>query len=78
VFAIGMASDLPLTIRQETSSQLLISWPATGFGWTLQWASDLGPLSWAPAGAAIYQTNDENTAAISYLGAGSFFRLTHQ
>jgi peroxiredoxin len=72
------ASNLPLTIRQQTSSQLFLSWPAREFGWTLQSASNLGPLSWAPASAAIYQTNDENTAAISYLGPGSFFRLTHQ
>jgi len=69
------ASNVPLKIRRQPS-QLLLSWPATEFGWTLQTSSGLSPGSWLPFIATVFDTNNENTVAMPYPALNSFFRLT--
>lgn len=54
---------------------VVITWPASATGFTLQSSSTLSPANWQPSGLAPTTEGDWNKATLTPEGTGRFFRL---
>ena len=71
------AEPMPALTARSSGNGLLLTWPATALGFTLQSATNLAPpVSWQPVGVPVLQTNGEFRAVAPVPPAGSaYFRL---
>ncbi len=59
-----------------TSTQLILSWPASVTGFSLQSAASLSPpVNWQPVSATANLVGDRNTVTVSLPLASQFYRL---
>jgi len=74
---IGVPSTPPPPTLQiaRVGANLVISWPATATGYTLQTTASLSPSSWSKAGDPVLQ-NSQYVFATPNTGATRFYRLS--
>ncbi|HEY2952779.1 MAG TPA: hypothetical protein VGK40_09360 [Verrucomicrobiae bacterium] len=66
----------PRLTLTRAGGQLVLSWPATGMGATLQTATNLNPLvAWSDVTNSLATTNGQTTFTTSTAAAPRFFRL---
>ena len=70
----GLAS--PQLGFTKSASQLVLSWPVSGF--ILQQSTNLASANWFTATNGIVMTNGQNTVTIPYSTGNNFYRLKSQ
>jgi peroxiredoxin len=68
------STQVPLNARRQ-GGNLLLTWPATEFGYNLEITTSLGETNWMTNSFSIVMTNDENTMTIPITSANHFYRL---
>ncbi|MCP5532626.1 MAG: putative Ig domain-containing protein [Akkermansiaceae bacterium] len=69
----------PCTVASETpgSENIVIRWPSTATGWTLEECADFGSANWLPSTRPVQSKNGNNEVIITPGGGSRFFRLAH-
>jgi hypothetical protein len=65
----------PLNIQAAGAGALVISWPASVGGYSVQYRTDLTTGSWQPLTGAVSQVDGKNQVTISQPGQQVFYRL---
>jgi hypothetical protein len=66
---------LPTLLSNPGNGNMALSWPASIYGYHLQWTSDLLGSNWADLPVTITQANGFNLATVATIGNSQFFRL---
>jgi hypothetical protein len=78
-FAHWTETNLPVAPSIGTAragKQMVISWPASAAGFTLQVTDTLGPsANWTPAPETPTQAGDQNTVSVNSAAGSKFYRL---
>ena len=80
IFAVDLASSAsgaPSLNIQVNGSTVVISWPDSATGWTLQQSSNLGTGNWTASGLSVSDNGTVNSVTITLPSGGLFFRLEH-
>ena len=69
----------PCTVASESpgSENIVIRWPSTATGWTLEECADFGSANWVPSTRPVQSNNGNNEVTITPGGGSRFFRLAH-
>lgn len=65
----------PLKIQAAGAGSLVITWPASVGGYSVQYRTDLSAGSWQPLAGTVSQVNGKNQVTISQPGQQVFYRL---
>ena len=68
-----LPNPVPVIANTATPGQLVLTWPATATGWTLEESTDL--VTWTPSARVLTTNGGESTVTINAAGANTFFRL---
>ena len=68
------ASNLRVNIHAQTN-RVVLSWPNTEFGYSVEAATNLAPNAWTEVSAPIIEVDNQNTASVATGGGAMFFRL---
>jgi len=70
-FSVVQTPGAPLLTIASSNSQVIISWPSSATGWTLQTNENLGTTNWRDYSGAVVNNRTTNSALTGNL----FFRL---
>jgi hypothetical protein len=68
----------PNLLAVSSGSTVVVSWPSSLTGWTLQQNSDLTTTNWTASGYSITSANGTNSITITSPTGNLFFRLANQ
>jgi hypothetical protein len=77
LFALSLAPSVPpLIIQPSTSKSMVISWPSSETGWTLQQSADLAdPDGWSISTLPVSDDGANKSVTLQPSGETQFFRL---
>lgn len=74
IFAVVQTPGAPLLTIQSAFPNVILSWPASATGFTLQQNANLTTTNWSAVGVSVVVTNGSNTVTVPAVG-NEFFRL---
>ncbi len=74
IFAVVQTPGAPLLSIKSALPNVILSWPASATGFTLQQNPNLSTTNWSAVGQSIVVTNGSNTVTVPAVGS-EFFRL---